>query len=315
MPMDRLGDPAGVGAADEDVGAADVEDRQRHHQRADVEQRPGVEEDGAGAQVLDVDQREVLPRDGGLAQHRAVRAPAERRRVYDQRGQVGIAVAIAFLCCAAGDEVFVARVAGVVAVERKPHRVAMTRLFARAAHCGADLCVLPDDDAGLEVIDHERHFVGGLPPVRRAEHRAELACGDDAFEHAVVVLREPQDAVAATHAGVFERIGEPDHAVGELRIGEPLVIGDRRDVIGSRAAVLFQDVGERQRVQRRDHACRRQVGSVRNTSLSVRPSVACCSTRPATPVRKLHERCSRAAAMFVSSNCPASSSTSHSLSS
>ena len=44
----------------------------------------------------------------------------------------------------------------------------------------ADLLVLPDDDGGREVVDDERELVGLLAPVRRAEHRADLAAREQA---------------------------------------------------------------------------------------------------------------------------------------
>ena len=61
----------------------------------------------------------------------------------------------------------------------------------------ADLGVLVHDDRGRQVVEHERHLLGRLPPVRRAEVRAELGRREQALEQPERVLAEPQDPVAA----------------------------------------------------------------------------------------------------------------------
>ena len=170
VAVDRLGDQGRVAAADEDVAAADVEHRQRHHQRADVEQRAGIEKHRGGGERLDVDQRQVLPEDGGLAQHRAVRAAAEGRGIDDQRGAVGVDVAWPRCRIAVCDEVLVAACAGVL--QREPQRFLMAGRSSRGLHGSPDLAVLPDHDARLQVVDHEAATMPSSTPTSFcASHR------------------------------------------------------------------------------------------------------------------------------------------------
>ena len=64
------------------------------------------------------------------------------------------------------------------------------------AHRVADLGVLPDDDASVDVADDELELLGRLPPVDRAKDAADLGRRQQALEHAVAVLAQPQDAIA-----------------------------------------------------------------------------------------------------------------------
>jgi hypothetical protein len=72
----------------------------------------------------------------------------------------------------------------------------------------ADLLLLPDHDPRVEISDDERQFVGRLPPVRRAQHAAELGHRKQRLEHAERVLTQPEEAVARGEPRLGQGVGE-----------------------------------------------------------------------------------------------------------
>ena len=86
--------------------------------------------------------------------------------------------------------------------------VAATRR-GRPARSSPTLRFLPHDDLRREVVDHERELVGLLAPVRRAEHRADLAAREQQLLEPERVLSEPQHPIAGADARRPQRVGDP----------------------------------------------------------------------------------------------------------
>ena len=122
-------------------------------------------------------------------------------------------------------------------------------LLTRLADGVADLLLLPDDDGGIDVLQHEGQLLCRLAPVDGTEHAARLGRGQQTFEDAVAVLTQPQDAVAGTETGAGQGVGQPVDAVVHLRVGEAGVLADQRGVKGIAAPVLAQHVAQGQRVE------------------------------------------------------------------
>ncbi len=238
----RLDEPAellGVDAPREHVRPSGNVRRQRRHQRGDVEQRPAVQIDVVGVDVGKSPHHDSLCDERGVAEHGAVRSSREGGRVHqeelgrrvDVRTRVGVR--------RAAEERLVAAVA--VGVVPEPPRRGAGEL-AGGAHGVADLLVLPDDDLGVDVVEDERHLVGALSPVRRAEHRAELRRRRQRLDDPERVLSQPEDPISPADPGVGERVGEPVHTLVELGVGEPHVatgVGvDHGELPGPAAAVL-----------------------------------------------------------------------------
>ena len=97
---------------------------------------------------------------------------------------------------------------------------------------------------GREVVDHERELVGGLPPVRGAEHRAELRRRAAARAPGTSSGRATARG-RRRDAGVRERVGEPVHAVVELGVRQPTLAVDRGECRG-RLRGAREQVAERQ---------------------------------------------------------------------
>ena len=248
LGLDQPAELLGVDASCEDVGAALYEGRQRVHERADVEQRSGVEVHERIVDPGEVPEHEALRDERGVAQHRPVRPAREGGRVDHEQRRPRVAVAeaevVRLFRPTRGQHPLVSVVTGRVVLHPTS---AGARSGARVTNVPADLLLLPEHDPGVEVVDDERELLGALAPVGRAEHRAQLGRGEQALGDAKGVLAEPQDPVGGTDARFGQGVGEPVHALVEFRIRGPVPALDDRRRIGTTPCVLAQDIGKRQR--------------------------------------------------------------------
>ena len=162
------------------------------HQRPEVEERAAVQVHVVGGRARVVPVHQALADAGRVAEHRAVGPALERRGVDDEERRRGVDGPVRVVGRLAGEP-------GLVAVRSPSCRT--QRAVRPATRTGgadgvADLLLLPDHDARVEVVDDERQLLGPLAPVGRAEQRPELGRGQEALEQPERVLAEPQHAVA-----------------------------------------------------------------------------------------------------------------------
>ncbi len=219
---------------------------------ADVEQRAGVEEDLVAVRVEERADDSALGDQIRRREHRPGGPAAVRGRVDDEHRGMGIRLREGRLRVARGQETFVrvgtvavcfaaARSVGVVA---QPAR-GVRGPFPRFAGGWPDFGVLPDDDGGPQVVDDERHLLGGMPPVHRADHGAEPRTRQEQFEHPVAGLPEPQHPRATGDTRGAQRSGEPGDASVQLGIGHAGVAAHRGGVAGTRPGMFGEKFRER----------------------------------------------------------------------
>jgi hypothetical protein len=110
----------------------------------------------------------------------------------------------------------------------------------------ADLFVLPDDDARVDVAENELELAGALPPVDGAEDAADLGSRDESLHHTVTVLAEPQDAVARREAFGKEGVGETVDPFVHLDVAVPIRAAHERVAAWVAPPVLAQHIAEGQ---------------------------------------------------------------------
>src|SRR5207248_11605642 len=111
------------------------------------------------------------------------------------------------------------------------------------------LFVLPDHDPGVDVADDELELLRCLSPVDRAEDAAHLGRREQALQHSVTVLPEPEDAVAPAEALGEQGVGQAVHPVVHLGERGAIAPADEGIALWVAPPVLAQDVAESQRVQ------------------------------------------------------------------
>ncbi len=158
--------------------------------------------------------QEPLPDERARGQHRGIRPAVEGRGVDEEQRRVRGRVGVGIVGLPGRDELLVlARIASPVACRAGGVGVVADppRLVVRRGPTGPygipDLLLLPDDERGCEIVDHERQLVGLLTPVRRTEHRPDLATREEQLLDAEGVLPEPQDPVAGSDARVLHCAG------------------------------------------------------------------------------------------------------------
>ncbi len=109
----------------------------------------------------------------------------------------------------------------------------------------SDLGVLPDDDGGPQVVDDERHLLGRVPPVHRADHGAEPCARQDQLECPVAGLPEPQHPRARCDTCAVECAGEPGDPIVELGVGHAVLGAHGGGSARTRAGVFGEKFRER----------------------------------------------------------------------
>ena len=226
LGLDDAAQLLAVDAAEEHVGAADHERRERVHERAEVEQRSAVQVHVVAGRAGEVAVHQALGDARGVREHRAVRPAGERRGVDDERrrrrvdGDVEVGVA------RAGREERLVAVGVVVGRRGWIHRAGRRRALARRpAPCRRPPPPARRRPSASRSSITNASSSAALAPVRRAEHRAELRRGEQQLEDAERVLAEPEHAVAGADALAGERVrraGSPGRrARGSVRRTSP----------------------------------------------------------------------------------------------
>ncbi len=256
LVFDESAQLLGVAAADEDVGAAPDEGRRGVLEGADVEQRTGIEEDLVAIRVEEGTDDAGLRDQVRRGEHRPGGPTPVRGRVDDEHGGVRIGIRGRQRRVARGQEalvrvgsvavrlIAVGPALGPVGVVAQPERGVRGPL-ARLPDGRPDFGVLPDDDGRPQVVDDERHLLGGMPPVHRAEHGAEPCARQDQFERPVAGLPEPQHPRATCDTCAVECAGEPGDSIVEVGVGHPVFPTHGGGVARTRAAVFGEEFGER----------------------------------------------------------------------
>ena len=135
-----------------------------------MEQRAGIDEHavvvGSGGPAGESRHRDKV----AVAEHRAGRSIDDRSGIDDQQRVVWVDFGRHGFGPAGGDQILItARHIGIMLNPLGP----LACQFARSSDALTDLLLLPDDDPRIEVVDDESELVAGLPPVHRADHRAE----------------------------------------------------------------------------------------------------------------------------------------------
>ncbi len=240
---DRTAEVFAVRAPDEHVRAAHDERRQVGHERPDVEQRAGVEEHVRGVDARPRRHEQALRDQRTGRQHRRVRSAVESCGVDEQERCVRGRVRVGIGAAARSDELLVLAGPRALGVVADPEGFVPGTRPARP-HRRPDLLLLPHDDRRREIVDDERELVGLLAPVRRTEHRPDLAAGEQQLLDAERVLPQPQHAVARSEAGRAQRVrGAMDARRRGLPVQRQVTVRERGRV-GPGAGVTAQHIGE-----------------------------------------------------------------------
>jgi hypothetical protein len=239
--LDQTAELFGIHARCEDVGAAPLKDGERGHQGDDVKQWPAVEVHVAAIDVLELRHHEALEDAGGVGEQGAARPARECRGVDLEHGEARVDGLLGIGVGRRGQEGLVG--IGAAAVVLEPERAAAGS-FARLARGLADLLLLPEHQPGIAVGDHEGELVGALAPVGGTEGAPQLGGGEQALQHPVRVLAEPEDAVAALEAARAQALRQSIHARVHLGVAEPGIAADERRLPRVAAAVLAQQVAQ-----------------------------------------------------------------------
>ena len=186
-------------------------------------------------------------------QHRRVGPARERGRVDQQQRRVGRAVGIGIVDRAPGDE-------GLVLGPARAGRIAVgvvadpagrvDRPVAGRPHRGPTSSSCQTTTAGARSSMTKASSSGCWRQFDRAEHRPDLAAGDEQLLQPEGVLAEPGHPIAGSNPGVPQRVAHPVDPCRGLGPGQRAVTVGERDRGGPGTRVRAERIGQRAAIGR-----------------------------------------------------------------